>query len=778
MHPTADTVVVINSKGSGRRVIGGVMPLLAVWRICVSNFGKEEKNMNIAQCSAAKVLACLCILASFTFTFAQNAPPVAPVREVIDKYFGQEVVDPYRWMENFKEPEMQAWVKAQADYAASTLKAIPGRDAFLERIKTLDSGAPFRTWYFNRQTDGTLYYLKQGATENVAKLYVRNDKTGKETLLIDPDKRVANDGKHYSLQFYRPSPDGKYIVYGLAQSGSEQTTVYILDTKTGRDYSESIDRIEPYYTAPAWLPDATGFFYVRLPKLAPDAPPTEGSKNSRVYLHKLGTDPEKDSFVFGIGSSPLVKVEQTDFPSIFTYGNSPFAIGQIKHGDANELTLYATPLETIGKPNTPWKKICDVEDAVTQFAVNSNDIYLKTSKNALRFKVVRTSLANPDFERAAIVMPTSEAIVDYVVAAKGAVYIGELEDGLNRMFRVDVAAGSHPKRLELPNGATGFIVSAKLQFDDVWIQTASWTKGVVIYSYNPRTNRFVDTGLQPKGKFDDVPGYESVEVKVRSHDGVMIPLSIIHKTGIKLDGSHPTLLKGYGAYGFSQYVYFSPLNLAWLERGGVLAIAHVRGGGEYGKEWHLAGQKLNKPNTWKDFIACAEYLIEKQYTSTSRLAGQGASAGGILIGRAITERPDLFAAAVINAGITDTLRYETTTNGVPNIPEYGSVKTEEGFRGLYEMSAFHHVKDGVKYPAVLLTHGITDPRVEPWISAKMAARLQAATTSGKPVLLRIDYDAGHGIGSTKSQYQEELADTYAFLIQQLGESNEKSAANR
>jgi prolyl oligopeptidase len=247
----------------------------------------------------------------------------------------------------------------------------------------------------------------------------------------------------------------------------------------------------------------------------------------------------------------------------------------------------------------------------------------------------------------------------------------------------------------------------------------------------------------------------------------MVPLSIIHKSDIILNGNNPTLIGGYGGYGMSIGVFFNPLNIAWIERGGVYAIAHVRGGGEYGKEWHLAGQKLTKPNTWKDFIACAEYLIDKGYTSKERIAGQGGSAGGILIGRAITERPDLFAAAIINVGVLDAIRSETTTNGVPNIPEMGTVTNEDGFKGLYEMSSYHHVLDGMNYPAVLLTHGMNDPRVEPWMTAKMTARLQAATASGKPILFRVEYGAGHGIGSTRDQYLKEYADEFAFLLWQF-----------
>jgi prolyl oligopeptidase len=302
----------------------------------------------------------------------------------------------------------------------------------------------------------------------------------------------------------------------------------------------------------------------------------------------------------------------------------------------------------------------------------------------------------------------------------------------------------------------------------VLIGSSSWTKGSRIYSFDPATERLADTDLRPRGKFDDVAGYESVEVMVPSHDGVLVPLSIIHQAGLKLDGSHPTLISGYGAYGLNMDVSFDPTRIAWLERGGVIAIAHVRGGGEFGKQWHLAGYKATKPNTWKDFIACAEYLVKQGYTSPGKLAGQGTSAGGILIGRAITERPDLFSAALVQVGCTDMLRMETTTNGVPNIQEFGSVTTKEGFDNLLEMSTLNHIVDGTKFPAVLVTHGINDPRVEPWMSAKLTARLQAASRSGRPVLFRVDYDAGHGIGSTKRQREEQLADSWAFLLWQFG----------
>jgi prolyl oligopeptidase len=297
---------------------------------------------------------------------------------------------------------------------------------------------------------------------------------------------------------------------------------------------------------------------------------------------------------------------------------------------------------------------------------------------------------------------------------------------------------------------------------------SSWARALRISAYDPQTRRIDDTKLQPLGPNDDPADITSEEVKVKSWDGVMVPLSIVYKRGLKMDGSNPALMRGYGAYGITLDPSFNPMFLAWLERGGVYAVAHPRGGGDYGDDWHLWGQKLTKPNTWRDFIACAEYLISHQFTSAAKLAGEGTSAGGITIGRSFAERPDLFAAALDRVGVSNALRAEFSPNGPPNIPEFGSVKTQWGFEDLYAMDAYVHVRNGVRYPAVLLTTGYNDPRVPSWQAGKMAARLQAATASGKPVLLRVEYAAGHGMGSTKTQIEDEFADEWSFLLWQFG----------
>jgi prolyl oligopeptidase len=345
-----------------------------------------------------------------------------------------------------------------------------------------------------------------------------------------------------------------------------------------------------------------------------------------------------------------------------------------------------------------------------------------------------------------------------------------LEGGMSRLWRIDYK-GTSPELIRLPYDGSAFIDldAANQENDGIFYELNSWTKSTAFFRYDSKTGNSTDTSLMPSLPVD-MSGIETTNVQVKGADGTMIPLVILYKRGLTRNGRNPALLDGgYGAYGFENTSpAFDPPLLAWLERGGVLAKAGVRGGGEYGEEWHLAGKGKTKANTWRDFIACAEYLVKEGYTSPAHLAGEGRSAGGILIGNTIIERPDLFGAAIDLVGLNNPLRYETTSNGVPNIAEFGSTKTEEGFRALLAMDAYSKVKKGEKYPAVLLTTGANDPRGGPWMSAKMAARLQAATASGKPILLRNDYDAAHGIGLNRQQRNEELADVLAFLFQQLG----------
>ena len=698
-------------------------------------------------------------------------PPVAPVKPVVDTHFGTQVTDHYRYLEDFKNPEVQAWVKGQADHAEKTLAAIPGRAKLLARIRELDAGKPFTISDITLLATGELFYFKQLAGENVAKLYFRESLKGQEKLLIDPEQfpKPAGGG-HFALSFYRASPDGQKILYGFAASGSEQTTLKVFDRTTSRDLPESIDRLEAEYARPDWFPDGKSFVYSRRRELPADAPATEGYKFTQAWLHEIGTKVSDDKLIFAKGATGSPEFQEMDFPAVIVPINSFWVIGQVKHGDETDLTLYAAKRHSLVKGENHWTKICDRRDQVTEFAVHGDDIYLLTASNAPRFKVVRTSLAEPNFATADVVVPPSEQVVDSLAVASDALYVGVLAGVPNKILRIPFNKNPTIEHFALlPEEPAANVIAARADVATVLIGTRSWTRAGNIYQFDLATRNLVETNLLPAGKFDAPDWLTSTEVMVPSHDGVRVPLSILHRRDIKFDGSNPTFISGYGAYGFTASMGYRPTNLAWLERGGVLAIAHIRGGGAFGKEWHHAGRKLTKPNTWKDFIACAEYLVEKKYTSPSKLAGEGGSAGGILIGRSITDRPDLFAAARISVGCTDMLRFETTLNGPPNVPEFGTTTKEDEFRGLLAMSTLHQIRDGVKYPAVLLTHGANDPRVEPWISAKTTARLQAATGSGKPILFRVDYHAGHGIGSTRDQRQAELADVWSFLLWQFGD---------
>jgi prolyl oligopeptidase len=718
---------------------------------------------------SAAMIAWGMLAASKSIAQTPTAPPVAPVRIVTEDYFGTKVSDSYRYMENLKDPEVVAWFKAQSDYTRSVLDTISGRAALLARIKELDESQPaFLDSRVRWLPGGRVFYTKRLASEEVVKLYMRDGWNGEEKLLLDPNKFATAGGPHYAINHVSPSFDGRYVAFGVSPGGSEDAVLRVVDAGTGRETGDAIDRAR--LGSPSWLPDGHSFVYNRLQKLGPQSAPADRDLNSRVYLHVVGTDPDKDRMVFGSGLAGI-QIAPADFPFIHTSPGSSYAIGVVAHGVQKEVTLYVAPLESLTSPHVPWKEICDVQDDVTGFDVRENDLYLQSHKNASRYKVLHTELSNPDVAQAEVVVPPGEAVVRDISAASDALYVQELDGGLGRLVRVPYQSGQL-EQVPLPFDGAVLHLSTDPRVPGALVWLTSWAKAWRLYAYDPGSKRSTDTKLQPLGPFDNPSDVETLEVKARSYDGTLVPLSIVYKTGLKLDGSHPTRLDAYGAYGSTFDPNFDPALLAWLERGGVFAVAHVRGGGEYGEDWHLAARQLTKPNTWKDLVGCAQYLIDQKYTSSSRLAIEGGSAGGITIGRSITERPDLFAVAIDAVPVSDAVRLELAPNGPPNIPEFGTVKTQDGFKGLYEMSAYHHVKDGTAYPAVMVTTGFNDLRVVSWQPGKMAARLQVATSSGKPVLLRVDYDAGHGgIGSTKTQRQLALADEWSFELWQFGVSD-------
>jgi prolyl oligopeptidase len=702
----------------------------------------------------------------------QNNELFATIQPVTDNYFGKDVVDNYRYMENFNDAAVQQWVKAQADFTNQTLAQLPGRDSFFDRMVELDAAVPAKVFGIIRLSNGKVFYRKQGSQDDGFKLYMRNGIDGEEILLVDLDKFKQETDKSHSIRWFTPSWDGKYVTYMLSVSGSDDTVLYVINTETRKDVDKPISRM---HYGGIWLPDNKSFLYTRLQEMKEGMAATEKYQRSKVYIHILGTDTENDRIVLGHEVTPLIKISLGAVPFIVTVPQSEYVFALILYGTQKECDLYVSTLASFSQCTPEWKKICDVADEVINFEVHGEEVYLWTHNRAPRCKIVKTSLKTPDFSKAETIVPESNAIVEDFVAAQDALYVKSRDGSISQVIRIPY--GGRAEQLKLPfEGAAAYLLTKDDQrlgksdsrVGGILLSMMSWTKHESIYEYNPNNNRFTELDFQSQGDYHAPNDLVAEEVEVRSHDGTMVPLSIIHKQGIKLDGSNPCWLTGYGAYGYSLEPRYQPGNYAWHEKGGILAIAHVRGGGENGKEWHRAGFQQTKPNTWKDFIACAEYLIEQKYTSPAKLAGEGVSAGGILIGRAMTERPDLFAVAISRVGCLNPVRFETTSNGVNNIPEFGSCETEVGFQSLYEMDSFLHVKDGINYPAMMIMHGINDGTLEPWQSTKFAARVQAASASNKPVLLRMDYEAGHGIGSTKTQYLQERADIFAFMMWQFG----------
>jgi prolyl oligopeptidase len=692
------------------------------------------------------------------------------VRPVTDDYFGTKVVDDYRYFEHLNEPDVQQWMKAQAEYTDSVLARIPGRAAFLARIHELDASEQALVTSVWRRPGDRYFYLKRLASEPTDKLYERTGLRGAERVLVNPaDVPLLPQHRGRgpsSINGVTISPDGRYAVVGIAPGGAEfDSEFHVFVTATGRETGDVIPRNSSNEVG--WLPGNRGFVYARPQELPPGAPATAAEQKERSYLHVLGTPTPSDRAVFGYGVTPSVVVDSSNGAGVRTGPGWRYALGVLSDGTSRNGAWYITSIDSLGMPHAAWQKIAGFSDQVTRAALHGDDLYLLTSHNASHFKILRTDARHPDLATAETVVPESEAIVHQMSVARDAMYVQETDGGVDHVLRVPFGRDPVVEHLTLPfAGKADLNVDPELPGALIWL--AGSTRAFALYCYHPATRSLTDTKLQPEGPVDQPTTIASSEVEVTSWDGTKVPLTIVHPTGMKLDGSHPTMLVGYGAYGDALELEYDPIQIAQYERGAVVAACHVRGGGEHGEAWHAAGQKLTKPNSWKDFIACAEYLIANGYTSPAHLAGEGGSAGGIMIGRAIEERPDLFAVAVASVPLADGLRSETTANGVPNVAEFGSTSTEDGFRALYAMSPYANIKDGVNYPAVLVTTGINDPRVPPWEAAKFAARLQAATASGKPVLLQVDYHAGHG-AMTAAQGLQFEADSWSFIFWQTGD---------
>ena len=686
--------------------------------------------------------------------------PVARIEPVSETFFGQTVVDPYRWMENAKDKDWEPFMRGQDAHARAVLGAIPGRDALKQRIAELSGGTAVA---YGAQKAGTrLFYQVRPAGADNFKLAVREGAGGAERILIDPTTMKGEGGVHVSLDWWVASPEGRHVVYGLSPAGSENSVLHVMEVETMRVLPERIPGTQ--YAGPSWLPDGSGFFYGRVADTA-KLGTVDYYKRSPALLHKLGADPKDDPLLVQHGLDAALPVGETEFPSIICARNGEWVVLGLYGGVRRENPLFVARLADAVAGKAQWRQVCTIEDEVTGFAFDAESLYLLTTRGAENGKVLRTPLAGGSYATAAPVVPEGPLVVEGMALARDGLYLLSLDGGYHRLRRLTREGKLNDVALPFEGSING--VFASTDDDGCHIDGTAWLIPLTMFRHDPASGQTERVDVAPPSRLD-LSGYEAIRTFATARDGTKVPLSIVAKKGLKRDGRNPTLVSAYGAYQITSGPFFSPRTLALLERGGIYATAHVRGGGEYGKRWWKGGQKLTKPNTWRDLIDCCEHLIRERWASRATLTISGGSAGGITVGRALTERPDLFAGVISNVGVSNALRAEFGQNGPPNIDEFGTVKDKDGFRGLKAMDALHHVKDGARYPAVLLTIGMTDPRVEAWNGGKMAARLQRANRSRNPIMLRVSFDAGHGLGSTRSQIDSERADEFAFVLWRAG----------
>jgi prolyl oligopeptidase len=702
----------------------------------------------------------LAMLAAVALASATAAPPpAAQVRPVVDDYFGVKITDDYRWMEDRQAPEFVAWLKAQNAYARGQMDRIPGRQALLARIAAHTAGGVSVTSM--KIAGGKVFTLRRAPGENSYRLFVRDGVDGSDRLLVDPGA-IPTTGPHYAIDYFEPSMDGARVAYGISPGGSEASVIHVIDTATLAQSPETIDRGE--YGGPSWLPGGRAFFYNRFALLPPGAKETDKYQNSRAMLHVVGTDPAADRPLLGVGVPGSPALTSVDVPFVQVSAGSAWAVAAVSHGAAPDQTFYIAPLAQAAVGQPAWRKVADVADAVADIAVRGDELYLLSHKNAPHWQVLETSADAPDTAHAKVAIAAGPRIIQAIAASSQALYVRDLDGGLGRIRRFDFAAKT-VSDVALPSTGSVSGPVADPGAPGALFGMQGWVLAPTVYE--TRGGEARRTSIIPAW-VDDLSAYTSEEVTATAPDGTGIPLSIVYKKGLARDGAHPVWLTGYGAYGIALEPFLASRYFAFLDDGGVFAVAHVRGGGEFGEDWHQGGRLATKPNTYKDLIACAEYLVANRYGAPASLAIEGRSAGGITVGMALTARPDLFRVVFSGVGDSNPLRSENGTDGPANSLEYGSVATEAGFRALLAVDSTQHVKTGVAYPAVMLTTGMNDPRVAPWQVGKMAAHLQAATSSGRPVLLLVDFDAGHGIGSTKDQRDREMADQMAFLYWQIG----------
>ncbi len=707
---------------------------------------------------------CLLTLAAYTQSPSIPGPPDTPKRPVTDEYQSTKVTDDYRWLENWDDPAVRQWNAAENTRTREYLDHLPERAAIKQHLKELvaASSASYHDLQFR---GGILFAMKFQPPQQQPMLVAMHsaDNPGSAKVIFDPNAAGAKGS--LSVEFYTPSLDGKYVAVALSDAGSEDCSAHIFEVVTGKELSDVVPRVN-FATAGGsldWKADGSGFYYTRYPQ-GNERPPEDANFYQQVYFHKLGTDPKQDEYIIGKGFPRIAEVQ------LHSSDDGRWLIAAVANGDGGQFAHYV--MDSAGR----WTQVTHFDDGIVSAKIGEDDaLYLLSRKEAPRGQILRLPLSHLDLAQAKVIVPQSpgstsneslRAAIEDFVPTPGHLYVVDIIGGPSRVRVFDdhghaLAAPPLP-----PISAVGQVVSVGkgdvLFFTSTYLSPPGW------YRFDAATGKSVRTALYQTSpiNFDDA---EVVREFAVSKDGTRVPVNIVRRKDTKLDGANPALLYGYGGYGVNEKPYFAGSQArVWLDQGGVYVYASIRGGGEYGEEWHHQGNLTRKQNVFDDFIACAQHLIDRKYTSPEHLAILGGSNGGLLMGAALTQRPDLFRAVVSYVGIYDMLRVELDPNGAFNITEFGTVKDPAQFKALYAYSPYHHVKDGTAYPAILFLTGENDHRVNPMQSRKMTARLQAANSSEHPILLRTTASAGHGIGTALDERIEQQADVFSFLFDQLG----------
>jgi len=720
----------------------------------------------------AALAAIVSLASALACTLAAAAAPPAPSEPVVDTLHGVRVADPYRNLENLKSAATLAWLKAKGDEAAAQLAGIAGRDAMVKRIAELAAASGDSIREVVRMPGDRVFFLRRKSGEAQFVLVMRDGANGAERVLVDPAALSRADGIPRAINYFRPSWDGKLVAFGISAGGSENASLEIIESATGKRVGAAIPRVrEPHLH---WTPDSRRISFNQVRELAAGTPETETFLDTTAWLYEPRRSDATPTPLFGPLVDKTLGLARLDVAQVIFAADSRWMVARTTDTTVPEGRLFVAPLSALGDAKIAWRPIATATDKIIVVALRGDTLYLQTLVGAPRGRILALDLANPVLSQAKEIVaePSAGVLTRFGLGRDG--IQAEVQQGFaTRVLRYPNDGG--PGRDAAPGraGSTFLTEDAAHAYGDVWLGTSSWTEPPRLLAA-AADGSVTDTRLRSGARPPGAPELEVSEVMVPSHDGALVPMAVLRRKGLVLDGSNPTLLVGYGAYGFTFTNFFDPRSIAWLERGGVLAYANVRGSGAFGDTWHRAGFKATKPNTWKDGIACARWLIREGYASAKTLGIWGTSAGGIFVGRAVTSEPELFAAAIFDVGVMDAVRAEESANGITNISEFGSWRDPDEFRALLEMSTYHQIRDGRPYPAVLFIHGLNDPRVDVWHSAKAAARLQASTSSGKPILLRLDEQAGHGVGSTALQGYSKLADIYSFLLWQFGKVNAPS----